>query len=373
MKILNLSLDNSAINKTSALAARVVDYGSLVEKYIVVVPGQTKEEIELSEKVRVYGSGGASKITQFFYLYQMAKKLLREEKYDVITVQDQYYLALIGLKLARKYRVALEIQVHGFEKYRGLRKLIASYVLPRADAVRCVSQRLKKQLLNDFGVASEKITVAPIFNSLKITNYKLRQKNLTDKFIFLTVGRLVPVKNIALQVEAMAEIIQKYSQAELWIVGSGPEYKNLKFKIARPRPSRGEAGDNLKLSDSVKLLGQKTKEGLKEIYNQADVFLLTSNVEGWGLAVIEAAFYGLPIIMTDVGCAGEVIKNNESGLVIPVGDKKALVLAMLKLIENENLRQALAGKAYQAVFALPGKEETLRLYKLGWEKAVNNR
>ena len=76
-------------------------------------------------------------------------------------------------------------------------------MIPRASAIRCVSQRLKKQLINEFGVKEEKITVAPIFSNIKskILNLPageagLKSKKLesNDKFIFLTVGRLVPVK-----------------------------------------------------------------------------------------------------------------------------------------------------------------------------------
>jgi len=366
MKILSLGLDNSILDKTSALASRVIEYGNLVGKYIVVVPGQTNEEMELSEKVRVYGVGGAGKLVRFWRLYQMVKKLLLEEKYDVITVQDQYYLALIGVRLSKKFKVGLEIQVHGFEKYRGLRKLIAKYVLPHANVVRCVSQRLKKQLIDDFGVAPEKITVVPIYSEIKnplsqpSSFFKWGGRREEGKFIFLTVGRLVPVKNIGLQIEAMAKVVKKYPQAELWIVGDGPEEEQLKVKSQK-----------LKVNDKIKFLGKKNKEELAEIYKKADAFLLTSNSEGWGLTVIEAASYGLSIIMTDVGCAGEVIKNNESGLIITIGDKQSLIQAMENLLRDEALRQRIGEGARQAVTALPSKQETLNLYLMSWRKAMD--
>jgi len=359
MKVLNLSLDNSVADKNSALAARVVDYGNLVEKYAVVAPGRKEIAVELSEKVKVYISGGVGKTAQFFNIYRTGKRLLSQEKYDVITVQDQYYLALLGLWLAEKYHVSLEIQVHGFEKCRGLRKLIARYVLPRANVIRCVGQRLKRQLVNNFGVAEEKITVVPIYSAINNKQLAINNKKNGDNFIFLTVGRLVPVKNTALAISAMAEVVKKYLQAELWIVGDGPEDKNLKFKI-----------ENLKLVNSIKLLGQKSREELENLYEIADVFLLTSDSEGWGLVAIEAASYGLPIIMTDVGCAGEVFKNNESGVIIPVGDKSALVSAMETMLRDETWRQKIGEGARRAVQALPSKQETLNLYLASWRQAV---
>ena len=97
-------------------------------------------------------------------------------------------------------------------------------------------------------------------------------------------------------------------------------------------------------------------------------FLLTSNYEGWGLAIIEAASFGLPIIMTDVGCAGEIIKNEESGIIIPVGDKKALAAAMTKLIQNKNFGKKWASKPKERRYHYQINEQNLVLYK----KSFNN-
>jgi len=366
MKILNLSLDKSIMDKNSKAATRVVEYGNLADGYIIIVPDKDYKEIRLSEKVFVYGSGGNNKIFQLINVYKSAKKLLKSVKFDVITVQDQYYLALVGRILAKKFKIGLELQIHGFEKYSGLRKIIADFAISRASAVRCVSQRLKKQLVRDFGVREEKITAAPIFakTQFPISNFqfpnKSQNKNPENKFVFLTVGRLVLVKNISLQIKAMLEVVKKHPNVELWIVGDGPERKKLELKIK-----------NLKLQNYIKLLGWQNNP--EEFYSQADAFLLTSDYEGWGMAVVEAASYGLPIIMTDVGCAGELIKDGESGIVIPVKDQAKLEEAMIRIINDDNLRKSLAGGAFAVLKNLPNKEETLSLYKQSWEKARQNK
>ena len=142
MKILNLSLDKSILDRNSKAARRIIEYGNLADSYIVVVPDKDCKEIRLSEKVFVYGSGGGNKIFQLLNVYRVAKKLLKQEKFDVITIQDQYYLALMGLFLAKKFKIGLELQIHGFEKYSGLRKIIADFAISRANAIKCVSQRL---------------------------------------------------------------------------------------------------------------------------------------------------------------------------------------------------------------------------------------
>ena len=61
MKILNLSLDKSILDKNSKTATRIVEYGDLADRYIIVVPDKDYKEIRLSEKVFVYGSGGNNK------------------------------------------------------------------------------------------------------------------------------------------------------------------------------------------------------------------------------------------------------------------------------------------------------------------------
>ena len=360
MKILNLSLDAKMLNKNSNLSKRIVEYGNLVDGYIIVVPDKDYKEVRLSEKVFVYGSGGGNKVFKLINIYRVAKKLLKQDKFDVITVQDQYYLALIGWFLARKFKIGLELQIHGFEKYSGLRKVIARFAIPKANAIRCVSQRLKKQLINEFGAIKEIITVAPIYIESRIAGNKLPIKQKGDKFIFLTVGRLVPVKNVSLQIKAMAEVIRKYPNAELLVAGDGSERKKLENEAIK-----------LGIKDHVKFLGWQNNPG--EFYSQADAFLLTSNYEGWGMAVVEAASFGLPIVMTDVGCAGELVENEESGIVIPVNNQSKLEEAMIRFINDDNLRKKMADGAFSAIKYLPNKQETMALYKKSWEKAVSNK
>ena len=342
------------LEKNSHLAMRVVGYGEIVDKYIVLVPAPKDEEKVLSNKVKVYGVGGRGKILKFLRVFNLAKKLLQGEDYDLITVQDQYYLAWLAWKLARQFKIGLEIQVHGFEKFFGWRKMIAKFVIPRADAIRVVSQRLKKQMIDDFGVKEEKITVVPIYVE-RISHIAYRTSP-DGKFIFLTVSRLVPVKNIEMQIRAFKNLELRFKNIELWIAGEGELREKLEVETHNHA--------------SVRFFGWQNDLG--KFYSQADAFLLTSNYEGWGMVIIEAASFGLPIIMTDVGCAGEVIKDGESGIVIPVGGQKELEAAMRKIIEDEDLRQKLGEGAKKAVEELPSRGETLKLYLESWRKACGN-
>ena len=391
MKILRIGLDNSILDKNSSLAQRAIEYGKLVKKYTIIIPINNFElkitNLNLSDRVSVDGVKTSNKIFTLYKIYKLAKQKLKLDKYDVITIQDTYYLALIGFIFSRKFKIGLELQIHGFEKYSGLRKIIAKFVIPRANAIRCVSQRLRKRLVSAFGVEEKKITVVPIYINTNSYKYKTNsheyaldglKQNKESKLIFLTVGRLVPVKNIEMQIRAFKNLVPTIPLAyrehdshvvnlrttnnkniELWIVGDGPEREKLELLIK-----------DLGLENKVKLLGWQ--KDVNKFLLQADIFLLTSNYEGWGLVVIEASSFGLPIIMTDVGCAGEVIKNNESGLIIDVGNQEALENSMIKLIENKELRKKLGENARQALKKLPNKEETFKLYESSLKQAMEN-
>ena len=214
-------------------------------------------------------------------------------------------------------------------------------------------------MVDEFGVKEERINVVPVHIEIKKQESEDRDygKDSNEKFVFLTVGRLVPVKNIEMQIETMAEVVKKYPNVELWVIGEGLEKENYKLQIA-----------NHQLQNNVKLLGWQSD--VEKFYKQADVLMLTSYSEGWPLVILEAANYGLPIIMTDVGSAGELIINGESGIVVPINDKDKLKEAIINLIKSSELRKKLGEGVRQAVNSLPSKKQILEMYKKSWELAT---
>ncbi len=362
MKIFNFSLDQSLFNPQSIVARRLADYGQVAERYLLLVPNRHDVHHNLGPGVEVVGVGGWSKEIIWWRTWVKAGHILAHNQFDVISVQDIYFLALIAWRVAKKYQLPLEIQVHGFERFDGVRKMIAQFLLPRADGVRVVSQRLKQSLIKDFKVAPEKISVVPIFSEFKCLlpseEHGRQIERPVGSFIFLTVARLVKVKRIEDQLDSLAEIKQTHPNVCLWIVGDGPERQHLERLVA-----------NLDLQPEVKFWGRH--DDLSAFYRSADAFVLSSESEGWGITVIEAGTCGLPVVMTDVGCAGEIVINNESGLVVPVGDRAALAGAMRLMLEDGDLRQRLASGLKTAVAKMPTKGEVMKLYKEGWQRLVS--
>jgi len=147
----------------------------------------------------------------------------------------------------------------------------------------------------------------------------------------------------------------------LHIVGDGPEEESLKSKAK-------EIG----VDEYVVFHGQKTGFELGLFYLECDCLILTSDYEGWGMVIVEAATAGMPSIMTDVGCAGEFLIDGESGIVIPTNDAEALKDAMVRIAGDARLREKLSLGTKKALASLETFDEILKQYKDNWEKALEH-
>ncbi|MCK5511106.1 glycosyltransferase [Candidatus Parcubacteria bacterium] len=365
MRVLNLSLDSSILDKNSVSAKRILEYGELVEKYFVVVPSKENKKLDLSDKVRVYGSGGNNRAMQLFSVYKKSKEIIKKNKCDIITAQDPFEVGLIGLLLSRKFKIGLNIQEHGdffSQKYwrnerllHFFRYFLGIFIIKRADSVRVVSQRIKKYLVKDLKIKKDKIIIVPVYTEL--ADIKKSKKNKNSEFTFFNLGRFVKQKNLPLLLKTFARIVKKYTHAKLLLIGKGPEEKLLKNMCSE-----------LRIEPQVEFLDWV--DNVYDYFLQADAYVLSSNYEGWGRVIIEASIARLPIIMTDVGCAGEVVINEESALVSPVDNLDKLAQNMMRVIENHGLKEKLAENAFNSINQLPNKQKTLELYKKSWEIAL---
>jgi len=359
MKVLMLSIDAAIAQSGSRSFNRMKELSDLVDELFIIVFKKGSQVKIKDGKLKIWSTPYVGRWRSLMWAYGFGKKLCLEHEVQVVTAQDPYYLGLVGLSLARKFKLGLEVQVHGWEKYFGLRKIVAKYVIPKAQAIRVVSKRLEDQLVDKFSVKKEKIICLPIYTRIKRPEDSSRDMNTNGKFIFITISRLVGVKNIEMQVRALGKILESFPNTALWVIGHGPEREKLDKMVS-----------DLGLREDVNFFDWQSD--VSKFYNSADAFVLTSNSEGWAMVVIEAASFGLPIIMTDVGCAEEVIKDGESGLVIPVGDEDALVGAMKRLIEDPSMAKRLGEGASRAIQQLSSKEELLSRYRKSWQIAIEN-
>jgi glycosyltransferase involved in cell wall biosynthesis len=128
---------------------------------------------------------------------------------------------------------------------------------------------------------------------------------------YLFIGRFIERKGIDVLVDAF----RRLDGGELWIAGEGP-LDGLVASAASADPR-------------IRLMGYADGEGLADLYRQADVLVVPSLYEPWGLVVHEGLAWGLPVIVTDeVGAADDLIDHGVNGYVVPPGSAEALAGVM---------------------------------------------
>jgi glycosyltransferase involved in cell wall biosynthesis len=191
-----------------------------------------------------------------------------------------------------------------------LRKKIRKKILDNSDKVIVVSHFLK-DLAQKIGLPQEKIKV--IYNSIdflevkssSLTKEELKQKLGFKEVVLLTVARLIPWKGIDMLIEIMPDLIKKYRQIDLVIVGRGPEMNKLK-----------QLTQELGLENNVHFTGKLDREQIIDYLKMADLFALNTNYEGMSHVLLEAMKIGVPIITTKAGGNPETIKDGQTGLLV---------------------------------------------------------
>jgi glycosyltransferase involved in cell wall biosynthesis len=226
---------------------------------------------------------------------------------------------------------------HGFFKRRLLRRIFPCW----GEGLIAISEQVREHLIKDFRVPGKDIVV--INNGIDIDRFKaaaLKSKTRTREKLGLGAGpvigiiaRLSDVKGHKYLIMAMPEILKKYPQAQLLIVGTGKTQQDL----------TGLAS-GLGIVKSVFFVPEipDTTDAL----SATDIFVLPSLQEGLGLALMEAMAAGLAVIGSNVGGIKTLIREGQNGLLVNPADSNALAGAILTLLNDPLMREKL-GKAGQ--------------------------
>jgi glycosyltransferase involved in cell wall biosynthesis len=152
---------------------------------------------------------------------------------------------------------------------------------------------------------------------------------LAGRRVVLSAGRLVPMKNIALLVDALARMRQAERDVHLLLVGEGSYERALKQQAAR-----------LGLADAVTFAGYVPHDQMAPYYRTADVFALASEFDNSPNVVLEAMACGLPVVATDVGGVAEYVAADRGGSLVPRGDAPAMARALGRWLGDADGRRA---------------------------------
>lgn len=215
-------------------------------------------------------------------------------------------------------------------------------ILAASAHVIVTSATTAQTLMQDFGVASQRIAIAE-----PGTDRRPRASGSRDPLHFLAVGSLVPRKGYEILVQALAMISD--APWRCTIAGSpdrAPAYAE------QVRAMIAEQG----LQERIHLAGEIGDEALAALYLAADVFVSASHYEGYGMVLAEALAHGLPIVTTTGGAAASTAPD-EAAIKIAPADPRALADALRAMVEQPRLREALAAAAWQAADSLPRWED----------------
>ncbi|MFZ2253457.1 MAG: glycosyltransferase family 4 protein [Minisyncoccia bacterium] len=293
--------------------------------------------------------------TRWLYCFDALRigfTVLRDtSKQWVIATQDPFETGCVGLFVSWWRSVPLNVQEHGDFYSRPywktdqfsnrIRSIVGLFVLLRADTVRVVSERIAHALQNR-GIEIEKIIRLPVrtdaLDGEVSIGSDLRQLYPQASVIILTMGRLVTQKNLPLLIDAFARLVVTEPQAKLVIIGDGPLAPILKQRVV-------QSGI---LSQVAFIPWTDTPQSYMRT---ADIYALSSDWEGWARVLVEAMEAGIPVVTTDVGCVGEVLKDRVHGLVVPPRALDAFADALQEMVRDSSLRAEYGRNAQRAVGA----------------------
>ncbi len=211
--------------------------------------------------------------------------------------------------------------------------------------------------LTSQGIPVEKITIVPNGHEFARFRTPLDRQAVRSSLgiapherLIITVGRLTATKRFCDLLEAFSRLRPQYPAWRMAIVGDGPDRALLQNQVHQQ-----------KLRQVVQFLG--TRRDVPELLRSADLFAFPSEMEGLPNAVIEAALARLPIVGSDIGGLREVVEDERGALLVPTRNPTALVAAMRRYMDDEDLARRHGAAACERAEKLFAIENTVkRLY-----------
>lgn len=233
--------------------------------------------------------------------------------------------------------------------------------IERSDGVTAVSEYLRGETRRVFGLPADRIQVIPNFVDLErydrarqpCHRSKLAQG---DEKLIMHISNFRPVKRVADAVLAFARIARSMP-ARLVLIGDGPD----RGKVQQTAEAEG-------VRDRVVFLGKQ--ESVAEILSCADLFLLPSESEAFGLVALEAMACGVPVVASRVGGIPELVEDGVSGRLVEIGDTAAMAEAALALMSDPGRWQEVSTAA-RAAAERYGTDDIVGRYESFYERILN--
>lgn len=276
----------------------------------------------------------------------------RAKDYDVI-ILDGYGFAsqLLSILYLNSRKLTYYVNIDGMvpkDKENGIVRLLKRQIISRFPYCLC-GARATNTILADYGVSPERIINHP-FTSLNgddlaqmlasdCEKTAIRQKlGIPEKKMIVSVGRFSYMNGYGKGYDVlMRSAKQMYSDIGWYIIGGQPTEEFARMK------------KEMKL-DNIHFVDFMEKDALAQYYRAADVFVLMTVGDVWGLVINEAMANGLPVITTDKCVAGlDLVRDGENGYIVPVGDETALKDRLTKILDDPALMKKMAHASLEKI------------------------
>ncbi len=234
----------------------------------------------------------------------LAKQILNSQGIKVITTLHGTDITLVGSD-------------------QSFRRVI-KFTIEKSDGVTAVSDYLKQQTIREFDIRREIKVIYNFIDPARPTQYRSQCDRESyaphGEKILMHASNFRPVKRVGDVVRIFAQVHARIP-AKLILIGDGPERLSIQQLVK-----------DLKLSADVHFLGEQ--DHLEPLFFCADLFLLPSEQESFGLTALEAMNCNVPVIATETGGLPEVITHGETGYLYPVGETKKMAEKSIELLSN---------------------------------------
>lgn len=298
---------------------------------IISLAGGKYPFFELDDSIRTYSlySDKVSFKTNFFGVVYKLRNFVKNNKIDSFVVVDSISCiftvpAFYGLKINHICWEHFNFSVNLGVKSRDLgRKLAARY----CNSVVTLTERDKDYWLQG---TQHKSQITAIANPCPFSIQEYTKEENTKTV--LAVGRLTNQKGFDMLLEAWIQVNKAKPDWKLKIVGEGEDRVKLTNFIKEN-----------KLNDSVELVGNTDDVG--QYYEQAEIFCLSSRFEGFGMVLIEALAFGLPVVSFDCDTGPAEVLDGTGSILVPQGDVNQLATSLVSMINDEKKRKKISLKS----------------------------
>jgi L-malate glycosyltransferase len=212
---------------------------------------------------------------------------------------------------------------------------VVAFSINQSDAITAVSENLRDETYRTFIIEKE---IAVIYNFVDVERFSRKPIDAFRKVIAPNGERILLHASNFRKVKRVQDVVRifhavnKQLPSKLLFVGDGPE-----------RSTAEDLGRELGVSDEIRFVGKQ--EQMEDILAIADLFLLTSEYESFGLAALEAMAAGVPVVSTNAGGLGEININGETGFMADVGDVETMSLQALSILKDNKVLQQFKERA----------------------------